>query len=222
MPRVAETTFMVFTPEKIDRQKERRTIDDIVPTACLQLAQTQCMGRAIVAHNVEIRSEAQPRAECTVTAIHSTPDSRGHHWRSQKSQKRHRNGSSGWRSVAALSMTRNLQIILRPPNCRYQNAVIQPLAVGTAVPSPIWEALYEILIRFRRAVSRRYFVNCLAVQHIRHGIVSTHTELITARRLGRSAEGQNGCCAAAGPNDRDVPPPASNRLIDRSRAGIWT
>jgi hypothetical protein len=28
---------MVFVPEEMDRQKERRTIDDIVPTACLQL-----------------------------------------------------------------------------------------------------------------------------------------------------------------------------------------
>jgi hypothetical protein len=50
---------MVFIPEKIDRQKERRTIDDIVPTACLQLGQAQCMGRAIVAHNVEIRSATE-------------------------------------------------------------------------------------------------------------------------------------------------------------------
>jgi hypothetical protein len=31
---------MVFVPAEMDRQKERRTIDDIVPTACLQLGQT--------------------------------------------------------------------------------------------------------------------------------------------------------------------------------------
>jgi hypothetical protein len=40
IPRVAEATFMMFVPEEIDRQKWRRAIDDIVPTACLQLGQT--------------------------------------------------------------------------------------------------------------------------------------------------------------------------------------
>jgi hypothetical protein len=37
IPLGAETTFILLAPEKIGRQSVRRTIDDIVPTVCLQL-----------------------------------------------------------------------------------------------------------------------------------------------------------------------------------------
>jgi len=77
---------------------------------------------------------------------------------------------------------------------------------------------YEIVIRFRRAVSRRYLVNGLAVQHKRHRDVATHTKLLDSRRLGRSAEGKIDRCAEAGANDRNLPP--GNRLFNRSIAGV--
>jgi len=43
------------------------------------------------------------------------------------------------RAGGVLSATMSMaQMLLRPPNGRYRNVVIQPLAVGTAVPSRIW------------------------------------------------------------------------------------
>jgi len=77
------------------------------------------------------------------------------------------------------------------------------------------EAPYEILVRLRRAVSRRD--HHLAVQQ--RGNVAAHTELLASRRLGGSAEGKTDCCATAGRNDRDIPSP-DIWLIDSSESGI--
>ncbi len=80
----------------------------------------------------------------------------------------------------------------------------------------------SIVIRLRRAVRRRYLVNCLAVQ--RHGNVATHTKLLASRRLGRSAEGKTDCCCSeAGAKDRDLPPPGFRLIISSNtvvRAGF--
>jgi hypothetical protein len=42
IPLGTETTFILLAPEKMGRQKERRTINDIAPTACLQLGLAKC------------------------------------------------------------------------------------------------------------------------------------------------------------------------------------
>ena len=57
------------------------------------------------------------------------------------------------------------------------------------------------------------------MQHVRHGTVATYTKLLAARRLGRGAEGKTGGRAAAGANDRNIPP-SDIRLVDRSKSGI--
>ncbi|WP_187435238.1 hypothetical protein [Bradyrhizobium cytisi] len=81
---------------------------------------------------------------------------------------------------------------------------------------------YEIVIRLRRAVSRRYFVNSLAVQHKRYGNVANHNRLrlLASRRLGRSAEadGKTNGYIAAEVNDSDSPPDI--RLVNRSNASV--
>jgi hypothetical protein len=83
------------------------------------------------------------------------------------------------------------------------------------------EVPYAIVIWLRRAVTRRYFVDYLAVQHVRHGTLATHTKFFATRHLGRSAEGKNSSCADAGAIDRDVPPPPPGvGLIDRSRSRV--
>ena len=96
------------------------------------------------------------------------------------------------------------QMALRLPNCRYRNVVIQPLAVGTAVPSRIWEVRYEIVIRLRRAVSRRYLVSRLAVQHARQCRNPHQTRHFPPSRSKRRRSETYGC-AEAGANDRDIP-----------------
>ena len=84
------------------------------------------------------------------------------------------------------------------------------------------EMSHEIVIRLRRAVSRRYFVNSLAVQHKRYGTVAAHNRLrlLASRRLGRSAEadGKTNGCVAAEVNDCDRPPDI--RPVIRSNAGL--
>jgi hypothetical protein len=84
---------------------------------------------------------------------------------------------------------------------------------------PAWEAPYEILVRLCRAVSRRDLVNCLTVQQ--HGNVAAYTNLLAPGRLDRGAEGKTSCCAAAGADDRDLPPPRA-RLINRSNGVVRT
>jgi hypothetical protein len=42
IPLGTETTFILLAPEKMGRQKEHRSINDIAPTACLQLGQAKC------------------------------------------------------------------------------------------------------------------------------------------------------------------------------------
>src|SRR5882757_195798 len=58
IPLGTETTFILLAPEKMGCQKERRTINDIVPTACLQRYRAKCTGQleTTVAHNVEDRN----------------------------------------------------------------------------------------------------------------------------------------------------------------------
>lgn len=135
---------------------------------------------------------------------------------SQKAGSRHRNGASGRRSVghhvddadapasSELSVSECCDTTL---GCRDYISVL------------FGEAPYEILVWLRRAVSRRYLGNRLAVQHIRHGMVSTHTELFASRRFRRSAEGKTDCCAATGANDRENPPPGT-RLSNRSNGVV--
>ncbi len=69
---------------------------------------------------------------------------------------------------------------------------------------------YEIVIRLRRAFSRRHFVSRLAVQRKRYRNVATHNRLrfLASRRLGRSteADGKTNGCVAAQVNDIDSPP----------------
>jgi hypothetical protein len=83
---------------------------------------------------------------------------------------------------------------------------------------------HEIVIRLRRAVSRRYFVSRLAVQRKRSGNVATHNRLrlLASRRLGRSteADGKTNGYVAAEVNDSDRPPDI--RPVNRSNTGLRT
>ena len=96
--------------------------------------------------------------------------------------------------------------------------MIQLLVSGRLFRPAFGEVPYAIVIRLRRAVRRRYLVNCLAVQQ--RGNVATHTKLLASRRLGRGAEGKTDCCCSEpGAKDRDLPPPGI-RLINRSNAVV--
>jgi hypothetical protein len=81
---------------------------------------------------------------------------------------------------------------------------------------------YEIVIRLRRAFSRRYFVSRIAVQRKRYRNVATHNRLRlrASRRLGRSteADGKTNGCVAAQVNDIDSPPDI--RSVNRSKSGV--
>jgi hypothetical protein len=80
---------------------------------------------------------------------------------------------------------------------------------------------HEIVIKFCRAISRRYSVNCIAVLPERSGNVANRNKLClpTSHRYRRRAEaGGRAICAEAGGKYRGISPDIINRIVNRSNA----
>jgi hypothetical protein len=149
---------------------------------------------------------ASCHARCAALNFYSISHGNGHRWTRSAGPVGASIATALKRAVsvllAAMSITvigRNLFPTLGGP---IRNLWYRAL-VGKAFSVPDGRTCHEIVVKLRRALSRRYFVNCIAVRPERYGSVANRNRLRrhASYRHGRSAEA-DGKATQAGAGDK--------------------